>query len=182
MNLLMLMADGFEDVEAIATKDVLVRGKDNVVMASMMNRIDVKTKTGHALSCNALIEDINPNDFDGIIIPGGPASFNILDKMPVVDELIDLFAKQKKLVSAICAAPFLIGRRGYFKGQPFTVHPGFEQYVIDGVYCRENGVVVNNNFITAKSMYYSIQFGLAIHEYFHGKASKDALEKSCMGE
>jgi len=182
MKLLMLMADGFEDVEAIATKDVLTRGKDEVIMASMMSSLEVKTKTGHGFVCNDMIRNLDFSSFDGLIIPGGPASFKILDKMDIVNDLIKDFVGRKKLVAAICAAPFLIGRLGYFKGLKYTVHPGFEQFIVDGIYCRENGVVVTNNFITAKSMYYSIPFGLAIHEYFHGKESRDALERSCMGE
>ena len=94
-----------------------------------------------------------------------------MPKLQIVTDLINYFAKRNKLVASICAAPHLVGRLGYFKDLNYTVHPGFENQIIGGTYKRELGVVRDSNFITAKSMYYSIEFGLKIHEYFHGKES-----------
>lgn len=182
MKFLMLMADGFEDVEAIATADVLIRGKEIVDLVSVSKTNEITSKTGIILNLSKNLATINIGEYDGLIIPGGPASFTILDKLPVVDELIHTFMKNKKLVSAICAAPFLVGRLGYLKGKNFTVHPGFENQIIGGNYLREKGVVRDGNIITAKSMYYSIAFGLEIFEYFHGKDSRNTLEKSLCGE
>lgn len=181
-KLLMIIGDNFEDVEGIATLDVLVRGGNDVTVASVMKRNAVRTKVGLGLYLDTLIENVNYKEYDGLIIPGGPGSFTILDKLDIVTELINYFAKNNKLVAAICAAPFLIGRLGYFKNLDYTVHPGFETQIIGGNYLRQLGVVRRNNFITAKSMYYSIQFGLEIHEYFHGNDSRNALEKSLQGE
>ena len=182
MKYLMLLADYFEDTEAIATMDVLLRGKDEVITASLMDSLDIKTKCGGVYKASIFIDQVSIDDCDALIIPGGPASFKLMPNMPIVSKLIHTFCKERKLVAAICAAPHLIGKLGYFKDLNYTVHPGFETEIIGGNYKRECGVVVENNFITAKSMYYSIEFGLAIHEYFHGKDSKAKLEKSCMGE
>ncbi len=181
-NLLMIVPDNFEDVEAIATLDTLKRGGHNVFLSSVMNRIEVKTKCGYILQTDDIIENVDISEFDGLIIPGGPGSFTILDKMPIVDKLIVDFYKNNKLVAAICTAPHLIGRLGLLKNKEFTVHPGFEDQVIGGTYLRESGVVRDGNFITAKSMYYSIEFGLKIHEYFHGTNSRERLEASLQGE
>lgn len=181
-KLLMLIGDNFEDVEGIATLDVLVRGKNDVTVASCMKRNEIRSKVGLNIRLDTLIEDINPAQYDGLIIPGGPGSFTILDKLAIVTELIRYFADNNKLVASICAAPFLVGRLGYFKDMDFTVHPGFEDAVIGGNYLRDQGVVRRDNFITAKSMYYSIQFGLEIHEYFYGKDARNTLEKSLQGE
>ena len=100
----------------------------------------------------------------------------------LVEQVGNFFVKHNKLVASICAAPHLVGRLGYLKDKNYTVHPGFEQMVVGGNYQRDKGVVRDGNFITAKSMYYSIEFGLAIHEYFHGHDSMEALRRSCMGE
>lgn len=182
MKHLMIVGDLFEDTECIATLDVLVRGGDEVKLVSMMGRKTITTKCGFKMELNDVIENINADDFDSLIIPGGPGSFKILAFIPRVDELIDEFASKNKLVAAICAAPMLIGRRGYYKGKDFVCHPGFEDQVVEGNYKRDQGVVRVDNFISAKSMYYSIPFGLAIHEYFHGEKSKKQLEKACQGE
>lgn len=182
MKFLMLMADGFEDVEAIATCDVLLRGKQIVDRVSITGKNEIISKNTNKLQLNLKISEVDISSYDGLIIPGGPASFTILDKLPVVDELIHYFMKEKKLVSAICAAPFLIGRLGYLNDKNFTVHPGFEDQVIGGKYQREKGVVRDGNIITAKSMYYSISFGLKIFEYFYGVSAAEELEKSLKGE
>lgn len=182
MKLLILFVDFFEDTEAIATLDVLRRGGHEVVAASLMNREVVSPKFSKGYLTDAKIEDIDYKAFDGVIIPGGPGSFKIMPSLPIVDEVINYFAKNNKLVASICAAPHLVGRLGYLKDRNFTVHPGFEDQVIGGIYQREKGVVVSDNFITAKSMYYSIQFGLAIDKYFLGETHANELELSLQGE
>ena len=182
MNYLMLIGDAFEDVEAIATLDVLLRGGERVTCASMMKKKEIKTKCGNEMFFPTLINDVNMDDFDALIIPGGPGSFKILAFMEEVNEIINHFVKHDKLVCAICAAPMLIGRLGYLNNKSFTCHPGFEDKVIGGKYLREEGVVQDGKFITAKSMFYSIEFGLKIYAYFHGIDESEKLRKACQGE
>ena len=183
MKYLMLFADNFEDVEAIATLDVLKRGGEEVVCASIMGRRNVQTKCGNILTVDKLIEDVvDLSSFDGLIIPGGPGSFRIMPNVPIVTELIHTFVNNDKVVASICAAPHLVGKLGLFKDRNYSVHPGFEGEIIGGRYLRDQGVVVDGKFITAKSMYYSIEFGLTIYGYFHGEDKKEALRKACQGE
>lgn len=182
MKLMMIFADGFEDTEAIGTLDVLMRGNIKVDLVSLMGRNKVLMKSGIEINIPLLYENINMNDYDGIIIPGGPASFKIMPNMKSVSDLIDYFVENNKLVASICAAPHLVGKKGYFKDKKFTVHPGFENEVIGGEYLRDEGVVVDSNFITAKSMFFSIDFGLAIYEYFYGHEKMLSLKHACMGE
>ncbi len=181
MKYLMLFADEFEDVEAFATYDVLKRGKIIVDALSVMPTNNVNSKCGYHLTMDKNINDVNYKDYDGIIIPGGPASFKILNHLEIVDEMIHYFAKENKLVAAICAAPHLVGRLGYLKNRNYTVHPGFEDQIIGGTYLKDNGVVISDNFITAKSMYYSIDFGLAIFNYTHSKEETEILLNSLKG-
>lgn len=182
MKLLMLIVDNFEDTEAIGTLDVLKRGNIEVDLVSLMGRRNIVTKTGLNINVEKLLNEVSLEDYAGVIIPGGPGSFKIMPELPVVNEIIDYYANNKKLVAAICAAPHLVGRLGYFSNRNYTVHPGFETKVIGGNYQRELGVVVDGDFITAKSMYYSLEFGFAIYEYFFGSEKTLILRKSCMGE
>ena len=89
--------------------------------------------------------------------------------------------KNEKLVASICAAPHLLGRKGYFNNLEYTCFPGFEKYCVGGIY-KNQGVVVTKKFITAKSMYYSIDFALAILEYLYGKEYSKKIELSLKGE
>ncbi|MGN1295302.1 MAG: DJ-1/PfpI family protein [Bacilli bacterium] len=182
MRHLMIVGDLFEDVECLATLDVLKRGGEEVVLASMMGRMDVVTKCGIRLDCDDVIENIDIDTFDSLIIPGGPGSFKILAFNQRVDELIDEFASKNKLVASICAAPMLVGRRGYFENRNYTVHPGFENQIKGGTYIRSEGVITDGNFICAKSMYYSIKFGLAIYSYYYGEEKTKKLKLSLQGE
>lgn len=182
MKHLMLFVDGFEDVEAIATLDVLLRGNEEVTKVSLMGRHEVISKSGNKIYIDDLIENINYKKFDSLIIPGGPGSFSIMPRLIVVDEIIKFFAENNKLVSAICAAPHLVGKLGYYQDKKYTVYPGFEKEVIGGTYLKDRGVVVDGNFITAKSMFYSIEFGLAIYSYFHTVKETNRLRLSLKGE
>ena len=182
MKLLMLMVDGFEDVEAIATMDVLTRGGDEVIPVSLMGRKEINPKVFPKAVTNYTIDEIDYRKFDAVIIPGGPGSFKIMPSLEIVNEIIEYFAEKHKLVAAICAAPHLVGKMGYLSDKNFTVHPGFETTFVGGHYLRNCGVVRDGDFITAKSMYFSIEFGLAIHEYFYGENSRDKLELSLQGE
>lgn len=182
MRHLMLFVDGFEDVEAIATLDVLLRGNEEVVCASMMGKNQVISKSGNKIVLDTLIENVDLQSFDSLIIPGGPGSFNVMAHLSITSKIIEFFAKNNKLISAICAAPFLVGRLGYYKDKYYTVYPGFEDQIVGGTYLKEKGVVIDGNFISAKSMYYSIDFGLEIYKYFHGEEKKLALEKSLKAE
>lgn len=182
MKLLMLFVDKCEDTEAIATLDTLKRAGHEVTSVSLMKREVIVPKYSKGYVTDSLIENINLSDFDGVVIPGGPGSFQIMPLIPQVDEIIKYFAKENKLVSAICAAPFLIGRLGLLKGRNFTVHPGFENEVIGGNYLRQQGVVTDGNYVTAKSMYYSIEFALAIDAYFNGEEHAKKVRLSCQGE
>ena len=182
MNCLALFGDFFEDTEAISSIDVLLRGGETVVRASMMNNLYVKTQCGSEYKCDVLFNDVSLSDFDYLLIPGGKASFTVLKEDERVGKCIDHFVKNNKLVASICAAPHLVGRRGYFKNRNYTVYPGFEDEFIGGFYKRELGVCKDGNFITAKSMYYSIEFALEILEFFYGKEKRNKVELSLKGE
>ena len=182
MNGLMLFGDYFEDTEAIASLDVLLRAGENVKRVSVMNSLYVKTQCGSEYKCDLKLSEVNIEDFDYLVIPGGKASFTVLAADDRVGKLIDYFVLNNKLVAAICAAPHLIGKRGYLKDREFTVFPGFEDECVGGIYKRDCGVVRDDKFVTAKSMYYSIDFALEIINYLYGEAKRNQVEKSLMGE
>lgn len=182
MNGLMLFGDCFEDTEAIASLDVLLRAGENVKRVSVMNSLYVKTQCGSEYKCDLKLSEVNIEDFDYLVIPGGKASFTVLSADERVGRLIDYFVLNNKLVAAICAAPHLIGKRGYLKDREFTVFPGFENECVGGIYKRDSGVIRDDKFVTAKTMYYSIEFALEIINYLYGEDKRNKVEKSLMGE
>ena len=178
MKGLVIVGDYFEDTELIATIDVLLRHGEHIDIVSMMNTSNVTSKCGISMNLKATIEEVNLDDYDFLFVPGGPGSFQILAHLSKTSEVINHFVEANKLVASICAAPMLVGRLGHFKGRFYTVYPGFEKDIVGGTYLQERGIVRDGNFITGRSMYYSIPMGLAIIEFFYGKDEKEKLEES----
>lgn len=161
MKGLMILANGFEDVEAIATMDVLKRAHVNLTVANLHKSNEVVSSSNNRLVIETNLKDLDYTQYDFLVLPGGKAVFNELDKSKLVDEIVRHFCDNKKLVCAICAAPLLIGKHGYFKYLEYTCFPGCNEVISEGT-LSDKPVVVNENFITARSMYYTCDFALEI--------------------
>ena len=176
---IILLNNGFEDVEAIATIDILRRA-GIIVETFSLDDCNVKTQSGINIKSEKLYKDLNLKEDDFLVIPGGGAVFKYLHARHEVSDIINAFAKDGKLVSTICAAPSLVGKLGYFKGKKYTCFPGCS----DGIEGTNTGkgVEVTGSFITAKAMAYTIDFALEIVKYLLGKEKAKAIEKSVHGE
>lgn len=180
MKGIIILVNGFEDVEAIATIDVLRRSGIQIDTVTLDNK-SILTQSNNKIEAQYLLNKVNTKEYDFLVLPGGKAVFNILDKEQRIDQLVDEFYNSKKLICAICAAPRLIAKRGYFNKLKFTIFPG----CLDGeVLGKEvdKGVVVEEQFITAKSMYYTIEFALEIVNKLQGKEQKIKIEKQLQGK
>ena len=161
MRGLMLLADGFEDTEALTTRDVLLRAGIEVTTASISDSLQVESSFGVEVLADALLKlifDTTPYDF--LVLPGGGRGTKNLENSDLVSIYIDKFVKSNKLVCAICAAPSILGHLGYLSGLRYTCFAGFNEG-IDGIFTG-NEVEHDHQFITARSMAYSIPFALEI--------------------
>lgn len=177
----MILANGFEDVEAIATVDVLRRSKLDITLATVNDELLTISQSKVPMMADKLLKQLNYQTFDFLIIPGGGAVFAVLDKMAKIREIINHFVSSDKLVAAICAAPHLVGKFGHYKNHQYTCFPTCETEIIGGTYQPTDGVITSGNFITGKSMYHSIEFGLAIVEKLQGKEQRELIEKKIQG-
>lgn len=145
-----------------------------------INNDEIITQCGHKIVAKYSINDINLEDYDFLVIPGGKAVMEVLVNDEKVSKLINYFNDQNKLICAICAAPYLIGKLGLFNGVNYTCFPGFETKIQSGNH-KNKGVIKDKNFITGKSMFYSIEFGLKIVEELLGKEKAKEVKRSMMG-
>ena len=180
MKVLMLFADGFEDVEAIATRDVLVRAGIDVTDAKINENSQIVISS-HKMSLTAFLDvrNVNSEEYSAIILPGGSRGVNNLLSSNEVDRLVNEFYDDHKLVCAICAAPMVLGQNNLLKGKKFTCYPGCE-VDIDGIYTGEE-VVISDNIVTARSMLFSIPFGLKIIELLLNKETADRIYRQIAG-
>lgn len=170
-----LLADGFEETEAIATVDVLHRAKLDVQLVSIDKDV-VKSSRGIEVITDKYIEYIS-HDYEAIVIPGGMPGTTNLAKCQFVRDLILEANEKKKLIGAICAAPSILGMLGILEGKKATCYPGFEDKLNGAIYLDEK-VVTDGNIITAKGAGVSLDFGFAIVESLLDKETAEQIKNS----
>lgn len=168
----MFLADGFEEVEALAPLDILRRASLNIKTVGVTGEF-VTGVHGITVKADTLIEEIDRNNIEALILPGGLGGTENMEKNKTVKELILYANRNKKLICAICAAPSILGKMGLLSGKKATCYPGFEDTFNGGEYIKES-VVKCNNFITSDGMGSAFKFGFAITEEL---ASYEIAEK-----
>lgn len=182
MKGLLILANGFQDTEALSTRDVLRRSKIQVDMATINNTLEVEAQTGLLVKANLFLKDVKTKYYDFVIIPGGKLGVDNLNKVPLVDAIINEFVINKKLVAAICAGPTVVGKNHHYESFNFTCYPGMDNLVKGGKYQANKPIVTSGNFVTAKTLAYSIDFALEIVEYLQGKEQRELVYKNIHGE
>lgn len=175
---LFVLADGFEDTEALTTRDVLLRAGIEIVTCSIKDETSVVSSFGVEMFADINCNNLNFSEYDFICLPGGGNGVRKLYSSSFVKDALKHF--ENKYMFAICAAPAVLGKYGYLNNKRFTCYPGFEDGIL-GKYNGDEGVVIDGNIITAKSMYYSIPFALAIVEVLLGKDESNKLEEILKG-
>ena len=156
------MAEGCEMIEGLAVVDVVRRtGEMEITTISITDKKEVTSSHNVTFLTDALASEVNFEELDGIILPGGmPGTLN-LGADETVNAVIKKFAEEGKMVAAICAAPSVLGAAGILEGRHATCHPGFEEKLI-GAECLEDAVVIDGHIITSRGMGTAVDFGLAI--------------------
>ena len=175
----LFLADGFEEIEALCVLDFLRRAGVSVTTVGVSGKV---ANGSHKIPvvCDITENELDlTSDFDMVILPGGlPGSTN-LDQSAVVDKMIKRAVDEDKFLCAICAAPFILGKRGYLNGKRATCYPGFEPQLI-GAECVNAGVVRDGKIITGRAMGSSHDFALEIVEALCGKEMKEKLKAAVL--
>lgn len=168
------VADGSEPVEVIAPIDVLRRGGVDVVMMSTMGD-HVVLAQGIVALADQVIGNIDLDEFDMLIVPGGSVGVeNLLKSTQMCDALISAMAADKH-VSSICAGPTILNSLGLLEGRKATCYPGCEVGFPDGVYTGDSPVVVDGNLITANGPASALEFGYAMLRALEGEKVADEV-------
>ena len=160
MLVYVMLADGFEEIEALCPVDILRRADIEVKTVSVAQR-RVTGAHGIAVEADLVITDIGDTVPQMLVLPGGMPGTTNLDRCPELHALIERTAHADGFLCAICAAPMILGYSGYLFGKRATCFPGFEKYLIGATKCPER-VVRDRNIITACGMGAAKEFGLAL--------------------
>ncbi|MBP5335488.1 MAG: DJ-1/PfpI family protein [Bacteroidales bacterium] len=173
------LAEGFEDVEALATADVLRRGGVPTQLVSISDEPFVTSSHHVTVGADTTLDaGIEIDDDDVIIFPGGmPGTRNLAACGPLMDFMKEHYA-QGGPVAAICAAPGLVfGQIDNLKGVEFTCFDGFEEGPVSkGATFRPAAAVVSGNMITGRSAGHAVEFALEILKYLKGSDEAARVE------
>ena len=145
MKTMIIFANGLEECEALVTYDLLYRAgietdiiglEDEIISSHNVKIIPHKN-----------IKDIDPLDYDCLILPGGmPGTLN-LENNEMVQSFIDLFIEKDRYIAAICAAPSILAHKGLLENGKFIVHPGFEGDLkpIEGKICQDGKIITGRS-------------------------------------
>ncbi|OWM81459.1 hypothetical protein CDL15_Pgr007497 [Punica granatum] len=176
-QILVPIADGTEEMEAVIIIDVLRRAKANVVVASVQDKLEIEASRKVKLVADTLLDEAAKLSYDLIVLPGGLGGAQAFAKC---EKLVDLLKKQKESnrpYGAMCASPALVLEpHGLLKGKKATAFPAMCSKLSDPSEA-ENRVVVDGNLITSRGPGTTMEFALAIVEKFLGREKALELAK-----
>lgn len=173
MRVLVLIADGFEEIEAVSVVDILRRAGISVEIASMTGTW-VTGSHDLKIMADKRFSEVNFEKYDGIVLPGGSKNVNNLLKSAKLKEVLEKMNEKGKLIAAICAAPIILAKYHLLDDKKATIYPGMEKEL---PYPRDEKVVVDGNIITSQGPGTAIEFSLAIVEKLLGREKAWELRK-----
>lgn len=168
-----LLADGFEEVEAIEPIDIMRRAGLEVQTAALSDAIVTGTH-GISVKADIVIDEVDAASMEAVVLPGGGPGHERLDASDSVHALINRAVADGKYVCAICASPSILGRKQLLMGKKATCFPGFEKYLY-GAECVSDKAVTDGKIITAKGAGAAAEFGFAIVAALKDKKTADEV-------
>lgn len=180
MKILVLLAEGFEEIEALTVVDYLRRLDVTVDTVSTTGDKEVVGAHRIPVIADVLFEDLKDlENYDGLVLPGGlPGATNLRDDKRVI-ELTQDFNNREKLVAAICAAPIVLEEAGVIEGKNMTSYPGFEENLKSGNY-KEEKVVIDGNILTSRGPALAVNFAIEIARYLLGDEKAEELKEDIL--
>ena len=171
------LAEGMEEIEALTVVDLCRRAGIELSTVSITDSRMVTSSHGITVQADEVLSDINFDEVDMIVLPGGmPGTLN-LEACQLLMEQVEAFDKQGKYLAAICAAPSIFGHKGMLEGRSACCYPSFETE-LRGAQVSRNPVEVSGHIITSRGMGTAIDFALSIVARMKGQSCADEIKKA----
>lgn len=167
-SVFVLLAEGFEEIEAVTIVDVLRRAGIETVMVAIGDSLTVTGGHGLAVKADRLFKDTDFNEGSMIVLPGGAVGCTNLEAHSGLAEVIREYYTGGKFIAAICAAPGVLGGIGLLEGKKATCYPGFEER-LRGAAVTSFSVIRDGNIVTATGPATAIPFALKLVEMLTGE-------------
>lgn len=169
-----LLADGFEEVEAIEPIDILRRGGIEVTTVGVTGKV-VTGAHGITVTADIEINEVDGDDMELLMLPGG-AGHELLDASDAVHALINYAVANEIYISAICAAPSILGKKMLLENKKATCFPGYEKYLY-GAKISQDKAVKDGKFITGKGAGAAGEFGFMMLAALKDKMTADKIKE-----
>lgn len=176
-RILVILADGFEEIEMVTPVDLLKRAGAEIVLAAIGSDKLVTGRSGITVQADAFLDDLNVDSFDVLLIPGGPGVTALHDDGRTAI-LAQEFYEANKPVAAICAAPTLLRHAGLLHGKTFTAHFSVQGELPSAQV--EERVLTDGLLTTARGAGTALDFGLELVRRFYGEEKADEIAASIM--
>jgi len=181
MTIYLLLADGFEESEAIVPADLLIRAGANVKLVSISENILVKGAHNITIKADIFIDDVSKDEMDCLVLPGGSAGTQLLGDSIKVKTLIEAAVSKGVYIGAICAAPSILGKMHLLDGRRATCYPTFQEDLAHSVITGKK-VEHDDIFITAEGMGVSFEFGYKLVELLYGSSMTEKIKNNIRAE
>lgn len=172
-----ILAEGFEETEAVAPVDMLRRAGVEVKLVGLAGGL-VRSTRGVGIAADIALCETEVKDAEMIFLPGGtPGTDNIMKNEKAVDFIKDCYTAGA-FIASICAAPSIPGRLGMLSGKHAVCYPGYEKYLQGAKLCADESVVRDGKIITGRGAGVSLEFGLKLVEALKGFEAAEKIMDS----
>ena len=169
-----ILGKGFEETEAVAPGDVLRRAQIPMQYAGIGGRL-VEGAHGITVQADITVEEMDLQNMDMIVLPGGMGGVESIEASPAAMAAVEYALKYDRYVSAICAAPTILGKRGWIDGRHAVCYPGMEGQMGKAIVHPEKEAVVDGKLITGRAPGAAIEFGLQLAGVLPGSFTPDEV-------
>lgn len=181
-RVLIPLAHGCEELEAVTIIDLLRRAQIEVVTAGLMDG-PVRCSRGTVLVPDTVLDAVLEQEFDMIVLPGGLPGAANLDEDERVHRLLKRYQAERRYTAAICAAPKVLASAGLLDGKSATGYPGAVSIQdFPEIHLVDAPVVVDGTVVTSRGPGTAMDFALQLIELLAGKATRDAVERALVRE
>ena len=177
-KVLVTLAPGFEEIETITVVDILRRAGARVVLAATEEG-PIEGSRGVSVLPDTLIDQVDENDFDLVVLPGGQPGTSNLQNNDTVKNIIQNMHQSHKLIAAICAAPTVLQSAGILVSSAVTSHPSVKEQLININYSEER-VVVDGTIVTSRSPGTALEFSLKLVEILFSRDRMATVNQGVM--
>jgi 4-methyl-5(b-hydroxyethyl)-thiazole monophosphate biosynthesis len=179
-KIILFFANGTEEVEALTAVDLLRRAGAEVTLVGVGGK-EVVGSHGIRITADISEDEISSYDYDMAVVPGGMPGTTHMDESAIVDKTLSEVYQNGGFLAAICAAPLVLGKRGYLNGKKAICYPGFESY-LKGAEISSFRVCRDGRIITAAGAGVALEFALALIGALYGAEKANEIRASVLAD